>query len=280
MLAPAASPLPPHLPRIEHRHEPESCRCGDCAQGLVGIGEDITEQLDSEPARFFVHRHIRPQYTCPHCETGTAVPVPPAVIAGGMAATGLLVGGLISNFLDPLPRYRLAQMAARQGVPLALSTLAEWVGRLGVALQPLADWLAELQRLRPVLHADETPVRQLDPGGGKTQTAYLWAYRSNGLEGEPPLLLFSITRPVARANTPRPYCAAGKAIPWSMITPATRPYSRTARSPNRAVWPTLGASFSTWRRPTVAPSPPAPCAISRGFTAFTNLARSPERAGP
>ena len=183
-------PLPPHLPRIEHRHEPESCQCGACGEGLVLIGEDITEQLDVEPARFFVHRHIRPQYACPHCETVTAAPVPPAIIDGGMAATGLLVWLLIGKYLDHLPLYRLGQIAAREGVPLALSTLAEWVGRLGVALQPLAHRLAELQRLRPVLHADETPVRQLDPGGGKTKTAYLWAYRSNGLDGDPPILLF------------------------------------------------------------------------------------------
>jgi hypothetical protein len=54
-------PLPEHLPRIEHRHEPESCTCGACGQDLVKIGEDISEQLDVEPARFFVHRHIRPQ---------------------------------------------------------------------------------------------------------------------------------------------------------------------------------------------------------------------------
>jgi transposase len=183
-------PLPPHLPRIEHRHEPESCQCGECGQGLVKIGEDLTEQLDVEPARFFVRRHIRPPYACPHGETVTAVAVPPAIIDGGMAATGLLVWVLIGKYLDHLPLYRLGQIAAREGVPLALSTLAEWVGRLGVALQPLADRLAELQRLRPVLHADETPVRQLDPGGGKTQTAYLWAYRSNGLDEEPPILLF------------------------------------------------------------------------------------------
>jgi transposase len=55
-------PLPAHLPRIEHVHEPESCQCGQCGQDLVKIGEDITEQLDVEPARFFVHRHLRPQY--------------------------------------------------------------------------------------------------------------------------------------------------------------------------------------------------------------------------
>jgi transposase len=45
-------PLPDHLPRIEHRHEPESCTCGQCGKDLVKIGEDVTEQLDVEPAKF------------------------------------------------------------------------------------------------------------------------------------------------------------------------------------------------------------------------------------
>ena len=70
-------PLPEHLPRIEHRHEPESCTCGQCGKALVKIREDITEQLDVEPAKFFVHRHIRPQYACRACETITAAPIPP-----------------------------------------------------------------------------------------------------------------------------------------------------------------------------------------------------------
>lgn len=100
-------PLPAHLPRIEHRHEPESCQCGQCGKDLVKIGEDITEQLDVEPAKFFVHRHIRPQYACRSCETITAAPIPPAIIDGGMAAVGLLVWVLISKYLDHLPLYRL-----------------------------------------------------------------------------------------------------------------------------------------------------------------------------
>ena len=32
-------PLPAELPRIEHRHEPESCSCGAFGQALVKIGE-------------------------------------------------------------------------------------------------------------------------------------------------------------------------------------------------------------------------------------------------
>src|SRR5476649_405585 len=151
-------PLPPELPRIEHRHEPASCQCGQCGADLVKIGEDVSEQLDVEPARFFVHRHIRPQYACRPCETVTAAPIPAAIIDGGMAAVGLLAWIAACKYLDHLPLYRIEQIAARQGVPLARSTLAEWIGRIGVALQPLADRLAELLRQQACLHADETPV--------------------------------------------------------------------------------------------------------------------------
>lgn len=183
-------PLPDHLPRIEHRHEPESCTCGQCGRDLVKIGEDVTEQLDVEPAKFFVHRHIRPQYACRSCVTVTAAPIPPAVIDGGMAAVGLLAWVMISKYLDHLPLYRLEQIAARNGVTLSRSTLAEWVGRVGVALQPLADRLTWHLLQGNTLHADETPVAQLDPGNGKTKKAYLWAYRSNDLEPVPKIIVF------------------------------------------------------------------------------------------
>lgn len=185
-------PLPEHLPRIEHRHEPASCTCGQCGKDLVKIGEDVSEQLDALPARFFVHRHIRPQYACRACETVSAAPVPPAVIDGSMAAVGLYVWLVIGKYVDHLPLYRMEQIAARDRVTLSSSTLADWVGRIGVALQPLADRLAARLLERSVLHADETPVAQLDPGKGKTKRAYLWAYRSNVLETGPPIVVFVI----------------------------------------------------------------------------------------
>jgi hypothetical protein len=112
------------------------------------------------------------------------------VIDGGMAAIGLYVWVIISKYLDHLPLYRLEQIAARDRVILSRTTMAEWVGRIGVALQPLADRLAALLLERKVLHADETPVQQLDPGRGKTKRAYLWAYRSNVLETGPPIVVF------------------------------------------------------------------------------------------
>jgi transposase len=59
-----------------------------------------------------------------------------------------------------------------------------------VALTPLAERLAEMLKRENVLHADETPVAQLDPGAGKTKRAYLWAYHSNRLAAGPPIVVF------------------------------------------------------------------------------------------
>jgi transposase len=99
-----------------------------------------------------------------------------------LAAPGLLAWVITSKYLDHLPLYRLEQIAGRSGVDLPRSTLADWMGQVGVALQPLVDRLIWLLLQGNTLLADETPMPQLDPGSGKTKKAYLWAYRSNDLQ--------------------------------------------------------------------------------------------------
>lgn len=175
---PRREALPAHLPRIETRIEPDSCQCAACGAALTLIGEDVTELLDCEPVTFFVQRHVRPKYACRTCETITVAPVPAAIIDRGRPAPGLLAQVLISKYADHLPLYRQQQIYQRSGVELARSTLAGWVGACGVALTPLVEAMKAQLLSLPVLHADETPVAQLDPGAGKTHRSYLFAYRS------------------------------------------------------------------------------------------------------
>jgi transposase len=182
--------FPAHLPRIDIRHEPATCTCGECGEALRLIREDVSEQLDIIPAQFRVLRHIRPQYACRSCERVVAEPAAPAVIDGGAATAAVLAWVVAGKYLDHLPLYRLEQIAARQEVPLPRSTLADWVGRIGLELMPLAERLALLLRNRRVLHADETPVQQLAPKAGKTKRAYLWVYRSGALDEGPPIVVF------------------------------------------------------------------------------------------
>jgi transposase len=174
---PKRQPLPSNLPRREIRHEPDSttCRCG-CA--MKRIGEDVAEKLDYVPGVFTVERHVRGKWVCAACQTLVQAPVPAHVIDKGLPTTGLLAQVLVAKYADHLPLYRQEAIFERAGLALSRSTLAQWVGACGVALQPLVDALKAALFTRAVLHADETPVAMLKPGHGKTHRAYLWSYGS------------------------------------------------------------------------------------------------------
>lgn len=174
---PKRTPLPPELPRITIEHEPDdtTCRCG-CQ--LKRIGEEISEKLDYTPGTFTVERHVRGKWVCSDCETIIQAPVPAQVIDKGIPTSGLLSHVLVAKYADHLPLYRQEKIFARAGLEIPRSTLADWVGRCGVALQPLVDALREALVTHPVLHADETPVQMLSPGKKKTHRAYVWAYAS------------------------------------------------------------------------------------------------------
>jgi len=172
---PKRKPLPPHLPRRDVHHEPDSTECG-CGSPMKRIGEDVSEKLDYVPGVFSVERHVRGKWVCAHCQTLVQAPVPAHVIDKGLPTAGLLAQVLVAKFLDHLPLYRQEHIFQRAGMAIARSTLAQWVGECGAQLQPLVDALsAELLR-HQVLHADETPVAMLKPGNKKTHKAYVWSF--------------------------------------------------------------------------------------------------------
>ena len=167
--------LPAHLPRIERVIEPESieCPCG-CGE-MVRIGEDRTERLDIVPAQFRVIVTVRPKYACRKCEEGvTQAPSPAWLIEGALPTEALLAHVLVSKFSDHLPLYRLSRIFARSGIDLHRSTLAEWVGKASFHLGPVFDCLKAELKTSSTLGLDETTVRVLDPGRGKTKTGYMW----------------------------------------------------------------------------------------------------------
>jgi transposase len=181
---PRRQALPEHLRRVEHRHEPASTTC-ECGQPMVRIGEDVSERLDVVPAEFFVHRHIRGKWACRCCQVLVQEPVEPQIIDKGLPTAGLVAHTLVSRFVDHIPYYRQEQINARSGVHTPRSTLAAWSGAGGAGLMPLfevhRDWVLQTA----VLHADETPVRMLDPGAGKTKKAYVWAYARGAFDATP-----------------------------------------------------------------------------------------------
>ncbi|KGF64507.1 IS66 family transposase [Pseudomonas lutea] len=172
---PKRAPLPPQFPRTLIHHEPDNSNC-QCGCALKRIGEDASEKLDYTPGVFTVERHIRGKWACEQCETLIQAPVPAHVIDKGVPTAGLLAHIMVAKFADHLPLYRQEKIFGRAGLPIARSTLAQWVGQTGVQLQPLVEALREAVLAQRVVHADETPVQMLAPGEKKTHRAYVWAY--------------------------------------------------------------------------------------------------------
>ena len=169
--------LPPHLPRIEIVVDVEDRSCPCCAAPLHRIGEDLSERLDVVPAQFRVLVVRRPKYACRACTDGVSqAPAPARLIEGGLPTDATVAQVIVSKYADHLPLYRQAQIFSRQGVILDRSTLADWVGRAALLLEPVHRRLLDHLRASTKLFADETTAPVLDPGRGRTKTGQLWAY--------------------------------------------------------------------------------------------------------
>lgn len=171
----ARKPLPAHLPREDHRHDVGE-QCDSCGGQLHYIGEDVSEMLEYIPARFKVIRHIRPKWSCPDCQQIIQAPAPERPIPNGLAGPDLLAQVLVSKYCDHQPLHRQSRIYARDGVELARSTLADWVGQTSALLKPLVDAIRRHVVGGDTLHADDTPIPVLDPGRGRTKTGRLWTY--------------------------------------------------------------------------------------------------------
>jgi len=170
---PARRPLPEHLPRERVVHPaPSSCPC--CGGGLHKLGEDVTEMLELVPRQWKVVQHVREKFSCRSCEKITQPPAPSHPIARGRAGPGLLAHVLFGKYGLHLPLTRQSATYAREGVPLDVSTLADWVGASAATLMPLVEAIRAHVFAAERIHADDTTVPVLDIG--KTRTGRLWTY--------------------------------------------------------------------------------------------------------
>ena len=148
--------------------QPEAWRC---------IGQEVSEQLDYEPARFLRRRTIRKKYV--HRTDPDVAPViaalPERLQARSLPAPGLLAQVLVSKYCDHLPLYRQEQIYARRHqVHLPRQTLARWVELAADWLQPIYENIRTGVMAGGYVQVDETPIDYLDPGHGRARQGYLW----------------------------------------------------------------------------------------------------------
>ena len=179
---PGRQALPAELPRVERviACTAEQCVCGGCGRETTVIGYEESEQLDVEPAKYFVVVTKREKRACKSCEERgvLAAPLPPRIIEKSLVSDRMVIDTVVSKYADHCPLYRQSVMLERDsGVELSRQTLDGWVMRVGELLVPLAEALRQELLRGTYLQADETPVGvQMHDGKGSNHLAYLWQY--------------------------------------------------------------------------------------------------------
>ena len=156
--------------------------CPDCGGMLRMLSEDISEVLEYVAAKRSVVETRRPKKSCRQCEKIAQVPAPSRPIPRGMAGPALLAHILVAKFDDHLPLYRQGEIFARLGADIPRSTLIDWCGQGTRVLEPLATLIKQSVLSSDRLHADDTPIRVLDPkakANGKdrgVKEGRIWTY--------------------------------------------------------------------------------------------------------
>jgi transposase len=173
------------LPRVEVVHDlPEDQKiCAADGTVLTRIGEEISEQLDYQPAKVRVIRNIRPKYACPCCKSGVAIaPVPAQLLPKSLATPSLLAQITTAKFVDGTPLYRQEPQLARLGVPLGRATMAGWMIQLGgVHVVPIVNLMREVMLSDPLIHCDETRLQVLKSDKAPTADHWMWVRASGPL---------------------------------------------------------------------------------------------------
>lgn len=170
--------FPDSLPRrrIEHPLDPAQIPPGQ--ENGRRFFKLVLTQVESTPAQLYVAEHYV-ECIATDNDDATASRVvtasrPPRLLKS-FAAPSLLADLAVWRFADHLPYYRLEETLLRSGLEIDRATQCRWLINLAEGISPLVQRMRWWALRSKVLQADETSVRQLQPGLGPSRTSYLWA---------------------------------------------------------------------------------------------------------
>lgn len=172
-------PVPKDLPTIERIIPvPEAERIGPNGEGLVVIGYEVSTRLHLIPETL-AQLVIKRERVGLADTRETLVTAPPlaALIPKGKLSDDFVHQIVLRKYLLGLPLYRQAQdLERRLGSEISRSTLCDAVNRSAEVYRGISDAILTAVISQRIIHADETPIRQLRGGadGASTITGYFW----------------------------------------------------------------------------------------------------------
>ncbi len=194
--------IPESLPRVKRIHELDETEIPEGLRGDKGrrFLKKVGEYVEWEPPQLMVVEEFIEMLAVDNAdatETAMVCASRPPRILTCFAGPSLLAALAAHHYADHQPYYRLEEILGRSQLEIDRSTLCRWMIRLAGELTPLTDLMRNLALQSPVVQADETPIKMLVPGQGKTSTTYLWAILG---DKKHPYTTFSFTTSRPRAG--------------------------------------------------------------------------------
>ncbi len=151
--------------------------------GFRLLGEETSERLHVKPGSFTLE--IIRRLTHVHKNEVDAVPLTPplepCLLPGSVLTPSLGAHLLTQKSCYHSTFYREQwKLKAAHGIELTRNLMCSWHDHLADRLQPLHQLIAARMRGASYIKVDETPVRCLEPGAGKTASGYFWVYHHAG----------------------------------------------------------------------------------------------------
>ncbi|MBU0645566.1 MAG: IS66 family transposase [Alphaproteobacteria bacterium] len=152
---------------------PKTCPCG-CGGTIRDY--DIDEKREVVPAKFYIAVRKYPRYRCRKDDVTVGTLYKPTLMPGSTSGTSMLAYLVTMRYGWGMPLYRIENMLNHSGITYYRSTMCKQIRQFAVQLKNVA---AELERhtLDDALRIffDETVLKILRPGEGKTGHSYMYA---------------------------------------------------------------------------------------------------------
>jgi len=143
------------------------------------LGEETSERLHVKPSAFTLEiikrlTHVRKNEVD---AVPVTAPLEPCLLPGSVLTPSLGAHLLTQKFCYHSTFYREEwKLKAAHGIELSRNLMCSWHDHLADRLLPLYQTIATRLRRSGYVKVDETSVRCLEPGTGKTALGYFWVY--------------------------------------------------------------------------------------------------------
>lgn len=149
-------------------------------EGLIQIGQDITELLAYVPASLCVKRIVRPRMANRTAEDAGIfqAPIPPRIVPKGMVDESLIAQIIVEKIQFHTPIYRFAKKLKQAGVDfIKENNLHNWFHAGAESLKPLYHLLVEDILSQGYVQGDETRIPVLAKNKiGAAHRGQMWAF--------------------------------------------------------------------------------------------------------